>query len=144
MSLRIGWFISDEDPKSHELFTNTFQAIQELHLEVTTPYLFYDQCQGEKKKKDPFLGSLKNLGIDSICLSSEEFRKKICSLQPGEGPLDDLEDTYYSLVMKKISQYPIDIALFVGSTLPISSEFINTYTTLTQSYFYFSNKLSFK
>ena len=130
MSLKIGWFISDEDPKSHELFATTYQAIQDLHLEVATPYLFYDQCHGGKTKKDPFLASLKNLGIDSICLSSEEFRGKIRSLQTGEGTLDDLQDTYYSQVMKKVSQYPIDIALFVGYTLPVSTEFITTYTTL--------------
>ena len=130
MSLKIGWFISDEDPKSHELFTNTYQEIQDLHLDVSTSYLFYDQCQGGKKKKDPFLASLKNLGINSICLSSEEFRGKIRSLQTDEGSLDDLQDKYYSQVMKKISQYPIDIALFVGYTLPVSIEFINTHTTL--------------
>ena len=130
MSLKIGWFISDEDPKSHELFANTYQAIQDLNLDVTSSYLFYDQCQGGKKKKDPFLTSLKNLGIDSICLSSEEFREKINSLQTGEGSLDDLQDKYYSQVMEKISKYPIDIALLVGYTLPVSTKFINTYTTL--------------
>jgi len=130
MSLKIGWFISDEDPKSHELFTNTYQAIQDLNLGVSISYLFYDQSQGGKKKNDPFLASLKNLGIDSICLSSEEFRKKMSTLQTGEGPLDDLQDKYYSQVMEKISKYPIDIALLVGYTLPVSTEFINTYKTL--------------
>ena len=130
MSLKIGWFISDEDPKSHELFANTYQAIQDLNLDVSISYLFYDQCQGEKKKKDPFLASLKNLGIDSICVSSEEFRKKMDSLQTGEGPLDDLQDKYYSQLMEKIPKDPIDIALLVGYTLPVSTEFINTYTTL--------------
>jgi len=130
MSLKIGWFISDEDPKSYELFANTYQAIQDLKLEVSNSYLFYDQCQGGGEKKDPFLGSLKNLGIDSICLSSEEFRKKINSLQAGEGPLDDSQNKYYSQVMEKISKYPIDIAFLVGYTLPVSTKFINTYTTL--------------
>ena len=130
MSIKIGWFVSDEDLKSYELFTDTYGAIQDLNLDVNISYLFNDYGQEGKKKAGSFLSSVKKLGINSISLSSEKFRKKMSSFQAEEESSTDWQDKYHSQVMEKISKYPINIALLVGYTLPVSTQFINKYTTL--------------
>jgi len=75
------WDRMDKNSDEWDFFIETLWEFQYLKekTELTNEIkeFFYDQCQGGKKKKDPFLDSLKNLGIDSIS-SADDFLFAIC------------------------------------------------------------------
>ena len=132
MSLTIGWFTTAEDTKAHDLFTNTYNLIQSLGLDVNIAYLFCNRQEGEDPKTDQFLASVKDLGINLITHSSQEFQKGMRSQTTGKetDALPDWQQEYHNQVVEKISYYPIDIALLVGYTPAVTAEFIKKYTTL--------------
>ena len=132
MSLTIGWFTTAEDTKAHDLFTNTYNMIQNLGLDVNIAYLFCNRQKGEDPKTDQFLASVQDLGINLITHSSREFQKGMHAQTTGKetDPLPDWQKEYHTQVMEKISSYPIDIALLVGYTPAVTAEFIKKYTTI--------------
>jgi phosphoribosylglycinamide formyltransferase-1 len=131
MSFTIGWFTTAEDSKAQNLFTETCKAIKDLNLDMKIAYLFCNRQAGEDPKSDQFLTSVKNLGIDLITYSSVKFQENISHRTTTEtGPLPDWQEEYHHQVIEKISGCPIDMAILVGYTPPVTIEFTKKYSTL--------------
>lgn len=128
MTFKIGWFSTGRDEAARQLFQTVYSAMENHLIKGQISVVFSNRAKGESTESDHFFSLVENKNIPLVCLSSKDFLPNLWTESK-----DDLTKRaewrrrFDGEAIKKLQDYPFDLAVLAGYMLIVGEEMCQTY-----------------
>ncbi len=125
MSYPIGWFSTGRDKAARDLLITAHENMVRGFIPARIEYVFCNRNIGESSESDSFLSLAKNLGMETVTLSSRDFLP-----EERKGSAERWRSLYHQAVMERISGFQNNLIMLAGYMLIVSPEMCQKHTMI--------------
>ncbi len=128
MRLRLGWFSTGRDHAAIDLWQVVNEAISDGRLDVEVVFCFSNRAPGESPASDAFFSAVEAADVPLITLSSNTFQPEARAAGAADpATQNDWRLAYDRAVMKKLSEWQVDLIVLAGYMLIVGPELCARY-----------------